>query len=81
METKKVNFKLIIRFLMIFDFIFEHITILKQLPNFSFCRVFRKYPGLGTITAFQLMSYFETYPGFETITGIHINVNFQLFTH
>ena len=27
------------------------------------------------------MSRFRTYPGFETITRIHINVNFQAFTH
>ena len=27
------------------------------------------------------MSSFGTYPGFETITRIHINVNFQAFTH
>ena len=48
---------------MILDFIFEHIPILKHLPDFSSCRVF------------------GTYPGFETINGIHINVNFQAFTH
>ena len=27
------------------------------------------------------MSRFGTYPGFETIANIHINVNFQAFTH
>ena len=48
---------------MILDLIFEHIPILKQLPDFSSYRVF------------------GTYPGFKTITGIHINVNFQVFTH
>ena len=35
-----------------------------------------------TITAIQLMSRsLGTYPDFETITAIHINVNFQAFTH
>jgi len=62
---------------MILDFIFEHIPILKQLLEFISCRGFGTYPGFETITGFQLKSH----PGFETITGIHINVNFQVFTH
>ena len=44
---------------MILDFIFEHIPILKQLPDFSSCRVFETYPGFETITRFQLMSRFR----------------------
>ena len=35
---------------MILDFIFEHVHILKQLPDFSSCRVFGTYPGFETIT-------------------------------
>ena len=66
-ETINVNFKLTVRcenwFLMILDFIFEHIPILIHLPDFSSCRVF------------------GTYSGYEKKTGIHINVNFQAFTH
>jgi len=63
------------------DLIFEHIPILKQLPDFSSCRVFGTYPGFETIAGFQLSRVFGTYPGFEIITGILINVNYQVFTH
>ena len=59
----------------------EHILVLRQLPNFSSCRVIRTFPGFETITEFQLMSRFRNISGFETITGIHINVNFQILTH
>ena len=52
-ETINVNFKLKVRcenyFKMILDFIFERILILKQLPDFSSCRVFGTYPGFETI--------------------------------
>ena len=34
--------------------IFEHIPILKQLPNFSLCRVFGTYPGFETITCIHI---------------------------
>ena len=37
--------------------------------------IFRQIPD------FTSCRVFETYPGFEIITGIHINVNFQVFTH
>ena len=33
---------------MLLVFIFEHIPILKQLPHFSSCRVFRTYPDFET---------------------------------
>jgi len=35
---------------MILDFIFEHIPISKQLPDFRSCRVFGTDPGFETIT-------------------------------
>ena len=58
-------FKLIIRrenqFLMILDFIFEHIPILKQLPDFSSCRVFGTYPGFATINGFHINVNFQAF--------------------
>ena len=86
-ETINVNFKLTVRcenwFLMILDFIFEHIPILIHLPDFSSCCIFGTCPGFETITGFQLMSRFRNIfcTGYEKNTGIHINVNFQAFTH
>ena len=59
------NFKLIIKceneFLMILDFIFEHIPILKQLPDFSSCRDFGTYPGFETITGIHINVNFPVY--------------------
>jgi len=64
------------------DFIFEHIPILKQLLDFSSCHNFETYIlVLRQLLDFSSCRIFGTYPGFETITGIHINVNFQVFTH
>ena len=45
-------------FLMILDFIFKHIPILKQLPDFSSCCAFGTNPGFETITGFQHMTRF-----------------------
>ena len=43
---------------------------------------FRTYPYFETFTAdFSSSCVFGTYRGFETINGIHINVDFQVFTH
>ena len=39
---------------MILYFIFEHIPILRQLADFSSCRVFGTYPGFKTITAIRI---------------------------
>ena len=36
---------------------------------------------LKQLQHFSSCLVFGTYPGFETITRIHINVNFQTFTH
>ena len=36
---------------------------------------------LRLLPDFSSCRVFGTYPGFETITGIHINVNFQVFSH
>ena len=46
-------------FLMILDFIFEHIPILKQLPDFSSCCVFETYPGFETITGIHINVNFQ----------------------
>ena len=43
---------------------------------------FRTNLYFKTILSFQLMSSFcSIYTGFKTVTRIHINVNFQAFTH
>ena len=39
---------------MILDFIFEHIPILRQLADFSSCRVFGTYPGFEMITGIHI---------------------------
>ena len=44
---------------MILVFIFEHIPILKQLPDFSSCRVFGTYPGFETITRIYINVNFQ----------------------
>ena len=48
---------------MILDFIFEHIPFLKQLPDFSSCRVFGTYPGfelvLRQLPEFMSISIFK----------------------
>ena len=41
-------------FLMKWVFIFEHIRILKQLPDFTSCRVFGTYLGFETITRIHI---------------------------
>ena len=43
------------------------------MDNYNFC--------LNIVPDLSSCRDFGTYPGFETITGIHINVNFQAFTH
>ena len=64
-ETINVNLKLMIRcenkFLMNIDFIFEHIPILKQLPDFSSCRVFGTYPGFETISGIHINVNFQVF--------------------
>ena len=49
-------------FLMILDFIFEHIPILKQLLDFCSCRVFGTYPGFETITGIHINVNFQAFP-------------------
>ena len=45
------------------DFIFEHIPILKQLPDLSSsCRVFGTYPGFETITGIHINVIFQAFP-------------------
>ena len=43
--------------------------------------IFEHIPILKQSLDFSSCRVFETYPDFETITRIHINVNFQVFTH
>ena len=43
--------------------------------------IFEHIPTLKPLPHFSSCRVFETYPDFETITRIHINVNFQDFTH
>jgi len=38
-------------------------------------------PILNQLLQFSSCQVFGTFPGFQTITRIHINVNFQAFTH
>ena len=73
-ETINVNFKLIIRcencFLIILDFILEHIPILEQLPDFSSYCVFRIYPGFKTIIGIHINVNYETKQDFLNINKI-----------
>ena len=43
--------------------------------------IFEHIPILKQLPYFSSSRVFGTNPGFETITRIHINVNFQTFTH
>ena len=55
---------------MILDFIFEHIPILNQLPDFSSCRVFGTYPGFEAITGIHINLNFPVF------TQLHIKTRF-----
>ena len=43
--------------------------------------IFTHIPILKQLLQFSSCQVFGTYSGFGTITRIHINVNFQAFTH
>ena len=58
LELRNFNFKLVKRCESL-KFIFEHISILKQLPHFSSCRVFETYSGFETITRIHIKLIFK----------------------
>ena len=51
--------------------IFEYITILKQLPNYSSCRVLGTYPGFETITRIHINVKFQAFA--------HLRINTRFF--
>ena len=62
---------------MILDFIFEHITILEQLPDFSSCRVFRTYPGFETITDIRINVNFQAFTHLRNKTRLFDMVKYK----
>ena len=85
-KTRNVNLELIIRcenyFLMILDFIFEHIPVLKQLPHFCSCHVFETYPGFETITRIHINVNFPAFTHLRNKTVLEMGqvLDFELMS-
>jgi len=62
---------------MILDFIFEHIPVLKQLPDFSSCRVFGTYPGFETITGIHITVNFQVFTHLRNRTRLFDKVKYK----
>ena len=64
-------------FLLILDFIFEHIPILKQLPHYSSCRVFGTYPVFETNTRIHIHVNFQTFSHIRNKARFFDNVKYK----
>ena len=65
------------KFLTILVLIFEYITILKQLPHFSSCRVFGTYPGFETITRIHINVKFQAFAHLRIKTRFFDKVKYK----
>ena len=70
-KSQPKNNKVLELVVMILGFIFEHVSILKQLPHFSSFRVFKIYPGFVAINRIRFNVNFQAFTVYTLARSYH----------